>query len=180
LEESIKILFMKFTPELIIISENEKGKVFPLTSKIYSLGRSSSSDICLQDPAVSATHCELVRTASENYIMRDMDSTNGLKVNDKYVKSIELKNGDILRIGKTELLYSLEKTAAASDSEIKTVIDLANIGDAEPIAPMPKVSDIPRGDYDTRKHKLLSKITIYISILLAIVVVCLILWLLVI
>lgn len=171
---------MKFTPALIIISENEKGKTFPLTSKAYSLGRSSSSDIRFQDPAVSAIHCELVRTDSGNYIMRDMDSTNGSKVNDKYVKSIELKNGDILRIGKTELLYSLEKAPSAPGSETKTIIDLANIGDSEPIAPMANVSDIPRSNSTIEKDKLFSKITIYISILLAIAIIGLILWLLVI
>jgi pSer/pThr/pTyr-binding forkhead associated (FHA) protein len=171
---------MKFTPELIIISENEKGKAFPLTSKAYSLGRSSSCDIHFKDPSVSTTHCELVMTDSGNYIMRDMDSTNGSKVNDKYVKSVELKNGDILRIGKTELLYSLEKFSPVSGSETKTIIDLANIGDSEPIAPMANVSDIPRSNNAIGKDKLFSKITIYISILLVIAIIGLILWLLVI
>lgn len=172
---------MKVTPELIIISENEKGKKIPLTGATYSLGRSSSCDICLQDPAVSATHCEIVRLDSGHYIMRDLDSTNGSKINDKYVKSVELKNGDILRIGKVELLYSLEKVSTLSSSGgAKTIIDLANIGDSEPIAPMANVSDIPRRDNVIRKDKLFSKITIYVSILLVIAIIGLILWLLVI
>lgn len=174
------MLIMKFTPMLIIISEHEKGKIYSLTSKTYSVGRSSSNDICFQDPAVSATHCELVKTDSGNYILRDMDSTNGSKVNDRYVKSVELKDGDILRIGKIELLYSLEGVSTGPSAESKTIIDLANIGDSEPIAPMAKVSDIPRDDSIVGKDKIFSKMTIYISLLLAIAIIGLILWLLVI
>lgn len=168
---------MKNCPELIIISENEKGKIFPLTSKAHTVGRSGSNDICVQDLTVSSTHCEFVRTDSGSYIMRDMDSTNGSKVNDKYVKSVELKNGDILRIGKTELLYSLENSSTVSGAETKTIIDLANVGDSEPIAPMDNVSGIPKGN-TAGKDKFFSKITIYLSIALAVAIIGLILWLL--
>ena len=163
-------------PELIVISEKEKGKPFSLSCKAHVLGRSKASDICIQDSTVSSVHCEFVRTDSGSYIIRDMDSTNGTKVNDKYVKCVELKNGDILRIGKTELLYSAEGHSAALGPDAKTIIDLANVGDSEPIAPMANVSGV--FENISLKEKVFSKITVYLSIALTIIIILLILWLL--
>ena len=162
-------------PVLVVLSEIDKGQTFPLTNKAYLCGRSTGNVINFKDSTVSSTHCEFVRTDSNNYLVRDMDSTNGTKVNGISIKSVELKNGDIIRLGRIELLYSLESEASAK-LETKTMIDLSKFSDSEPLKPMENVSNIPKLNV-SKKEKLASQITIYILIALAIAIVGLILWL---
>ena len=70
-----------------------------------SLGRSSQNIIPLQDSAASRQHAELLWDESKGAIViRDLNSTNGTYVNRKRIAaSVELKNGDSIRIGKAVL-----------------------------------------------------------------------------
>ncbi len=166
---------MKKTPVLVVLSEVDKGQTFPLTNKAYLCGRSSSNIISFKDSTVSSTHCEFVRTDSNIYLIRDMDSTNGTKVNGVSIKSVELKNGDIIKLGKIELLYSLEHESQSS-FETKTIIDLSKIDNSEPLKPMENVSKLPKPG-NSIKEKIASRITIYLLIALSTAIIALILWL---
>lgn len=166
---------MKHTPVLIILSQTDKGQTFPLTNRAYLCGRSTGNIISFKDPTVSSTHCEFVKTDSNTYLVRDMDSTNGTKVNSVPIKSLELKNGDIIKLGKVELLYSFE-TDSETSTETKTIIDLSQVTDSEPLKPMENVSRMPKL-VNSGKEKLASQITIYVLIALAIAIIGLILWL---
>lgn len=166
---------MKKTPVLILLSETDKGQTFPLTNKAYLCGRSTSNIISFKDSTVSSTHCEFVKSDSNAYLVRDMDSTNGTKVNGISIKSLELKNGDIIRLGKIELLYSLESDSQAS-TETKTIIDLSKVTDSAPLKPMENVSRMPKSS-NSKNEKLASQITVYVLIALAVAIIGLILWL---
>ncbi|HBM15517.1 MAG TPA: hypothetical protein DD381_04120 [Lentisphaeria bacterium] len=166
---------MNKIPVLIVLSEVDKGQTFPLTNKAYLCGRSTTNIINFKDATVSSTHCEFVKTDMNTYLIRDMDSTNGTKINGSSIKSVELKNGDIIRLGRVELLFSLESNAPAS-TETKTMIDLSKVSNAEPLKPMENVSIIPKL-IDSRKEKIVSQITIYVLIALALAIISLILWL---
>ncbi len=56
------------------------GDPIPLTHEIMTIGRRESCDICLKFQNVSSTHCEL-GYANGFWVIRDMGSTNGIKVN---------------------------------------------------------------------------------------------------
>lgn len=166
---------MSNTPVLIVLSETDKGQTFPLTNKAYLCGRSTSNIISFKDPTVSSTHCEFVRTDTNTYIVRDMDSTNGTKVNGLLIKSVELHNGDTIRLGKIELLFSLDSDIEQS-TETKTMIDLSNISVSEPLRAMKNISKLSsRESY--KREKIISQITIYIIIALSVAIIGLILWL---
>lgn len=166
---------MKKTPVLIVLSETDKGQTFPLTNKAYLCGRSTSNIISFKDPTVSSTHCEFVKTDSNTYLVRDLDSTNGTKINGISIKSLELKNGDIIRLGRIELLYSLDSDFQTS-TETKTIIDLSRITDSMPLKPMENVSRMPKSG-NSKNEKIASQITIYVLIALAVAIIGLILWL---
>ena len=166
---------MSKVPVLVVLSEVDKGQTFPLTNKAYLCGRSTSNIINFKDTTVSSTHCEFVKTESNAYLVRDMDSTNGTKVNGASIKSVELKNGDIIRLGRIELLYSLESSTPVS-IETKTMIDLTKASNAGPLKPMENVSIIPKST-EPRREKIVSQITIYVLIALALAIISLILWL---
>jgi pSer/pThr/pTyr-binding forkhead associated (FHA) protein len=93
------------------------GDSIRLTRSPLTLGRRESCDICLQFPNVSGKHCEL--TYKEGlWILRDLDSTNGIKVNgmrlDTGAKKV-LHNGDILTIAKRSFTIVYNETGKASD-----------------------------------------------------------------
>ncbi len=61
-------------------------------------GRHSSADVRLPLPDVSRRHCRFVCEAGRWYVI-DLDSLNGVFVNDALVRRAELHEGDVLRLG---------------------------------------------------------------------------------
>lgn len=78
-----------------------------LEKPVVNIGRRSSCDIILHDPLVSRDHIQL-RAEAGRYILFDLSSTGGTYVNNHAVKSATLKPGDVIRLGKTILIYSQE------------------------------------------------------------------------
>ncbi len=73
-----------------------------------ALGRSSSNDIALNQPGVSAHHALIVRTDS-GYELRDLSSTNGSFVNDQPVLgAVPVTIGDVLRLGPSLTIRCIE------------------------------------------------------------------------
>jgi hypothetical protein len=62
------------------------------------IGRHSTCDVVLQDMAVSRRHAQL-RFRDGSWILQDLDSTNGTKVNGVPVGRCELRPGDRVLIG---------------------------------------------------------------------------------
>jgi hypothetical protein len=77
---------------------------FELAKDVTVLGRSRRCDIVLTDPNVSRQHAEVRREAGE-FVLRDLDSTNGLSVNGRPVKQETLRAGDRIELGTTELRF---------------------------------------------------------------------------
>jgi len=75
------------------------GDPIPLTREKLTIGRRESCDVCFDYPNVSGIHCELSFTDGYWYI-RDLKSTNGIKVNGTKVQQKMLYPGDEIMIGK--------------------------------------------------------------------------------
>jgi hypothetical protein len=77
---------------------------FEVAKDVVVLGRSRRSDIVLTDPNVSRQHAEIRRDGVE-FVIRDLDSTNGMRVNGRAVKQASLRAGDRIELGTTELRF---------------------------------------------------------------------------
>ena len=77
---------------------------FELARDVTVLGRSRRCDIVLTDANVSRQHAEVRRDAGE-FVICDLDSTNGLTVNGRVAKRVALHSGDRIGLGATELLF---------------------------------------------------------------------------
>jgi pSer/pThr/pTyr-binding forkhead associated (FHA) protein len=64
--------------------------------------RKRGPDIVLKDGTVSRTHA-LVFVDKEIVSVADLMSTNGTKVNGSLVEDVDLKEGDVIHVGKTRL-----------------------------------------------------------------------------
>ena len=72
------------------------------------LGRSREADVVVDDPNVSRKHAE-VRPSGGSWIVRDLGSTNGVKVNGRRIEGPQsLKQGDVIELGTARVTFELE------------------------------------------------------------------------
>ena len=86
------------------------GDPIPLIREILTLGRRESCDICLRFPNISGVHAELSFRNGYWYI-RDMNSTNGVKVQGIRVQEKLLHPRDEVTIGKRKYIIEYELPA---------------------------------------------------------------------
>jgi hypothetical protein len=80
------------------------GDRFTLAQHAITLGRAPDSNIVLADPNVSRNHSE-IRPHSDGYVLVDLGSTNGSKVNGVRVTQRLLADGDQLTFGNTHMRF---------------------------------------------------------------------------
>lgn len=73
------------------------GDAIPLISDVMTIGRRESCDICLKFQNISGAHCELSLREGVWHI-RDLGSTNGVKVNGDRTLRRPLRPGDEISI----------------------------------------------------------------------------------
>ncbi len=85
---------------LVVLYGDDLGRRHMLAKVETVIGRSSRSDIRVDQESVSRRHAKLSHTGRA-VIIRDLQSTNGTLVNDERVAEYELRNGDLVKIGRT-------------------------------------------------------------------------------
>ncbi len=71
------------------------------------LGRSRECDVVLDDTGVSRRHAE-VRPSAEGWTVRDLGSTNGVRLNDRTLRGTQaLRLGDRIELGSTEIVFEV-------------------------------------------------------------------------
>jgi len=71
---------------------------YRLSGTEVSLGRSSENEIVLNDFSVSRKHAT-IKPEADKWVVRDQNSTNGIKVNGRFVTQATLAVGDVLTVG---------------------------------------------------------------------------------
>lgn len=84
------------------------GDPIPLLKTTLIVGRRENCDIVLRFPNVSGIHCEL-SVVDGKWIVKDLNSSNGTKVNKVRIQESPIDPGDIISIGKHkyEMCYSM-------------------------------------------------------------------------
>jgi hypothetical protein len=77
---------------------------FPLDRAVINIGRRLDNQIILEDPHISRTHAQL-RWRDGRFVLFDLGSTSGTKVNGRPVKQHLLIPGDVIVIGSTRMVY---------------------------------------------------------------------------
>ncbi len=98
----------------------------PIGDKPLTVGRHSSNVIVLADQRASRYHC-VVETTPEGLTVRDLDSSNGTKVNGRLVKSSRIGDGDVVQVGGTALKVvapSLAPVTAPPEEEEFDVVEV--------------------------------------------------------
>jgi pSer/pThr/pTyr-binding forkhead associated (FHA) protein len=96
--------------KLMVLSGPMEGREFILGEELSRIGSSAENDIVVEDRTVSRRHCEIRRTAA-GYVVRDLGSTNGTRVDEVEVSEALLDHGAEVCMGDTSLiLCSLRET----------------------------------------------------------------------
>lgn len=77
---------------------NGGSKRYPMRQAAMRLGRSDQSDIIVKDSSVSSRHCDFIKEGGAVFV-RDLGSSNGTFINEERVTELELRQGDVLRVG---------------------------------------------------------------------------------
>lgn len=111
-EETI-CMFDSGVPELVqLIDEDTAEAIFSgrlVEGQQITIGRRKEENnvSITNDMAISGKHCIICRS-NRNYYIRDMHSQNGTFVNGKRIVELsELKKGDVIKIGHTELYFEI-------------------------------------------------------------------------
>ena len=91
---------------LVVRVGHAVGQTVTLDGSGLVAGRSPSADLQVHDRAVSRRHFEIVGD-QDGFVLRDLRSHNGTFVNGERVASANLRDGDTVRLGCTELEFSL-------------------------------------------------------------------------
>ena len=86
------------TISLVGVQGDLAGRSFPIADRPLTLGRGSSNDVVLADPAASRVHAEL-RVGKKGCVLKDLGSGNGTYVNGERVAERLLRPGDQVSIG---------------------------------------------------------------------------------
>jgi hypothetical protein len=94
-------------PRLVAQSPEFTGKTFDLSGGEITVGRVADNKIQVEHASVSGHHAVLTLDALD-YVIKDLDSTNGTRINGERITQQKLRRNDILRLGNIELLYDSE------------------------------------------------------------------------
>ena len=110
-------------PEIKFLSGPLEGRRIELPGDPMVLGRNPDVEIPLADQAASGRHAELLCTDGR-WQIRDLDSSNGIRINDQKARSGWLSPGDVVQIGNSRFLLQMDPATDDSDAVAASSEDL--------------------------------------------------------
>lgn len=93
------------------------GLIFELIQPIINVGRENGNTIVIDDPFISRNHCQ-IRLIKGNCWIFDKNSNSGTIVNNEPVSQKILHPGDVIRLGKTDLIFGVEEDEITDTSRM--------------------------------------------------------------
>ncbi|HMP90109.1 MAG TPA: FHA domain-containing protein [Kiritimatiellia bacterium] len=148
---------------LIGMSADVKGQTHEISSGGLSIGRISENTVTINNASVSGHHCE-IKQDGESFILRDLGSTNGTRVNGKEITETSLKPKDLIQVGSVEFLFNSEDIPL---SEAEAIYNKTEIVEASGPAVKPQSfsSISPFGARSRENQSLWITVIIIVSIL---------------
>ncbi len=102
----------------LILHTSDGPKTFEV-SGVMTMGRQTDNAIRLKEGKASRYHSRVLKSGND-YLIEDLGSSNGTKVNGKKIKRCVLRHGDTIQIGKTRLQFE-DKEAKSRPIAVRTV-----------------------------------------------------------
>src|SRR5437764_1072091 len=98
----------------------DRGRIYREVAVPVSIGREEGNSLRLNDERVSRYHAK-VQIDGEDYILTDLESTNGTRVNGTTVQIRRLRIGDRIGVGRSLLLFGSNEEIAARLATLASV-----------------------------------------------------------
>ncbi|MBK6917239.1 MAG: GGDEF domain-containing protein [Deltaproteobacteria bacterium] len=85
---------------IVVIYGAELGRKYAIEGREMTIGRATVNDICVSQDSVSRTHATIM-VDEHGVKIRDNVSTNGTYVNDHKIHEVYLKDGDLIKVGRS-------------------------------------------------------------------------------
>jgi general secretion pathway protein A len=105
---------------LLVATEGRTVQEIPLHIGRVIVGRTTDNDLQIDSRFVSRHHCQVIVTPQAS-VIEDLNSTNGIYVHSKRVRRHYLNDGDVVVIGKHELIYVDERLPRTRASFTNTI-----------------------------------------------------------
>ncbi len=90
-----------------------------ITTTPWRIGRGRNCDFLLDDHSVSRLHAELRRNDQGVITLHDLESLNGVFVNDTRIESIQLREADVVDVGDVRMRFTLhDESHAAQEATV--------------------------------------------------------------
>ena len=96
---------------LRVLDGADRGRVFGGLPTPVTIGREEGNVVQLNDERVSRYHLK-IQEDQQQYVLTDLDSTNGTKVNGEDVSLRILRFGDIISVGRSVVLFGSREEIA--------------------------------------------------------------------
>lgn len=104
---SALLAFLKITNSL-----NGNEETLKLEGHVWTVGRSPSSEIYINDSSISRKHFELSKTG-QGYFVTDFDSSNGTTINGEKIAAnhpYPVRSGDVISIRNIQIVFEVRNT----------------------------------------------------------------------
>ncbi|MGE0385895.1 MAG: FHA domain-containing protein [Gammaproteobacteria bacterium] len=91
----------------------------PISHSPWRIGRGRNNDLTVDDQSVSRQHAEIHRRHDGSFTVVDLESLNGVFVNEKKVRRADIAEGDSIDIGDVPFRFTLyDEDSAAQDPTV--------------------------------------------------------------
>ena len=102
------------------MSGDTKGQSFELADGENTIGRHESNLVTIENVSVSSFHCCLVKDGAQ-VTVRDLDSTNGTRVDGQTVAVRRLSPGSLIQVGSVEFMLEGEDIEGDPSAPVQQV-----------------------------------------------------------
>ena len=96
--------------EAVLVYNGKKHKV--TAARPFNLGSEEDNDLVLDKPFISGFHCRISNDGG-HWLITDLDSTNGTKVNGLKIKEAELPCPATIKLGKEVMTFDVPTARGA-------------------------------------------------------------------
>jgi hypothetical protein len=109
------------------------GRRFSIGHRAVTFGRGEDNDIVIPDPAVSRQHAEL-RQEGDGFVIADLGSANGTKVNGTVITTQRLRPGDEISISSHRFAFEAVLEAGTETVAVNSLLSADVTKAADPIS----------------------------------------------
>jgi general secretion pathway protein A len=113
--------------KVLVATDGRTVQEVPLRLGRLIIGRTPDNDVHIDSRFVSRHHCQII-TSEHSCVVEDLNSTNGIYVKSSRVRRHHLNDGDVVLVGKHELIYVDERATRGRAALSETMPKIPAVG----------------------------------------------------